>query len=160
MKVTIACVGKMKAGAEKDMFERYLDRARKAGRSVGITSVSVTELSESRAARAADRKDEEAQLLLNALPSGTILIAMDEHGKALSSEAFAKKVGNWADQGAPDVVLAIGGADGHGQALLQRADLKLALGSMTWPHQLVRIMCGEQIYRAITILTGHPYHRV
>ncbi|WP_108819896.1 23S rRNA (pseudouridine(1915)-N(3))-methyltransferase RlmH [Pseudovibrio sp. Alg231-02] len=159
MKVTIACVGKMKAGAEKDMLERYLDRARKAGRSVGITSVSVVEFSESRAARTSDRKDEEAQLLLNALPSGAILIALDEHGKALSSEAFAKKLGGWADQGISDMVLAIGGADGHGQALLQRADLKLALGSMTWPHQLVRILCGEQIYRAITILTGHPYHR-
>ncbi len=91
MKVTIACVGKMKAGAEKDMYERYLDRARKAGRSVGITSVSVIEFSESRASRTQDRKDEEAQLLLNALPSGAILIALDEHGKALSSEVFAKK---------------------------------------------------------------------
>ncbi len=101
MKVTIACVGKMKAGAEKDMYERYLDRARKAGRSVGITSVSVVEFSESRASRTQDRKDEEAQLLLNALPSGAILIALDEHGKTLSSEAFAKKVGGWADQASP-----------------------------------------------------------
>lgn len=159
MKVTIACVGKMKAGAEKDLLERYLDRARKAGRAVGITSVSVMEFNESRASRTQDRKDEEAQMLLNALPAGAVLIAMDEHGKTLSSDAFAKKIGSWADMGTSDIVLAIGGADGHGQALLQRADLKLALGAMTWPHQLVRILCGEQIYRAITILTGHPYHR-
>ncbi|MDD7909822.1 MULTISPECIES: 23S rRNA (pseudouridine(1915)-N(3))-methyltransferase RlmH [Pseudovibrio] len=160
MKFSVACVGKMKAGAEKELCDRYLDRARKAGKSLGITAVNVIELPESKAGRTADRKAEEAGALLKAIPSGAVIIALDEHGKALTSEAFSDKVRGWTDSGVSDVVLVIGGADGHGPELLSRADLKLALGTMTWPHQIVRILCAEQIYRAITIMSGHPYHRV
>ncbi|WP_068083453.1 23S rRNA (pseudouridine(1915)-N(3))-methyltransferase RlmH [Polycladidibacter stylochi] len=160
MKITIACVGKMKAGAEKDLCERYLDRAKKAGRAVGITAVNVIELTESKAARTQDRKAEEAAALLKIVPAGAQLIVLDEHGKALDSVNFSQKVSNACDMGASDMVLAIGGPDGHGAEVLARADIKLALGAMTWPHQIVRILCAEQIYRAITIMTGHPYHRV
>ncbi|MTI17765.1 23S rRNA (pseudouridine(1915)-N(3))-methyltransferase RlmH [Rhodobacteraceae bacterium RKSG542] len=159
MKVTIACVGKMKAGAERDLCDRYLDRANKAGRALGIKSVSVIELTESRAARAQDRKAEEAAALLKAIPAGALIVALDEHGKTLSSQAFADKVRSGLDSGVSDLVLMIGGADGHGPELLSRADVKLALGALTWPHQIVRILCAEQIYRAITIISGHPYHR-
>ncbi|OKL44344.1 23S rRNA (pseudouridine(1915)-N(3))-methyltransferase RlmH [Pseudovibrio exalbescens] len=159
MKVSLACVGKMKAGAEKDLCDRYLDRARKTGKGLGITSVAVIELPESRAQRAADRKAEEASALLKALPAGAVLIVLDEHGKTLSSDQFATQVRDWTDSGVSDLVLAIGGADGHGPELIAKANLKIALGSMTWPHQLVRILCAEQIYRAMTIMSGHPYHR-
>ncbi|WP_310621618.1 23S rRNA (pseudouridine(1915)-N(3))-methyltransferase RlmH [Flexibacterium corallicola] len=160
MRITIACVGKMKAGAERDICERYLERARKAGRSLGVKAVSVVELSESRAARTQDRKAEEAAALLKAIPAGATVVVLDEHGKSMGSEAFAQKISSSLDQGIGDFCLVIGGADGHGRDILEKAQIKLALGAMTWPHQLVRILLAEQVYRAITILSGHPYHRV
>ena len=88
-----------------------------------------------------------------------LVVALDEHGRQLGSRAFAKKMGQWRDDGMRDVAFLIGGADGHDQAVLDRADLKLSLGEMTWPHMLVRGLLAEQIYRANAILTGHPYHR-
>ncbi|WP_346913364.1 23S rRNA (pseudouridine(1915)-N(3))-methyltransferase RlmH [uncultured Roseibium sp.] len=93
------------------------------------------------------------------MPSGAKLVVLDEHGKSLSSLHFSRKLEGWKDEGVQDVVFAIGGADGHGAELLARADLKIAFGTMTWPHQLVRILLSEQIYRALTIQAGHPYHR-
>ena len=104
-------------------------------------------------------KRAEAELLLAAIPQGSVVVALDERGKALSSEAFAAKMGAWRDQGAADIAFLIGGADGHGDAVRARADFLLALGPMTWPHMLVRGMLTEQIYRAQQILAGHPYHR-
>jgi 23S rRNA (pseudouridine1915-N3)-methyltransferase len=86
-------------------------------------------------------------------------VALDERGKALPSEAFAAKIGDWRDRGAGDLAFLIGGADGHGDAVRARADFLLAFGPMTWPHMLVRGMLAEQLYRAQQILAGHPYHR-
>ncbi|QDG74593.1 23S rRNA (pseudouridine(1915)-N(3))-methyltransferase RlmH [Labrenzia sp. PHM005] len=160
MRFSLICIGRMKAGADKDLFDRYLDRARKAGRALGITDVAITELPESRGQRAEDRKADEAKAILQALPSGAKLVVLDENGKNLTSPAFSGRLEAWKDDGIPDIVFAIGGADGHGQEMLARADLKLALGAMTWPHQIARILLAEQIYRAITIQSGHPYHRV
>ena len=159
MRFFLSCIGRMKAGAEKDLFDRYLDRARKTGRSLGITSVSATEFPESRAQRAEDRKAEEARQLLQSVQDGAKLIALDERGRSLSSTEFSTKLDTWKLDGVPDVVFAIGGADGHGAELLQKADLNLSLGAMTWPHQIARILLAEQIYRAMTIQSGHPYHR-
>lgn len=159
MRFTISCIGRMKAGADKDLFDRYLDRARKIGRGLGVTEVALAEFPESRAQRADERKSEEAAVLLNSLPSGARLVVLDEHGKSLSSVAFSQKLEAWKDEGVQDVVFAVGGADGHGSELLGRANLKIAFGAMTWPHQLVRILLSEQIYRALTIQAGHPYHR-
>ena len=88
-----------------------------------------------------------------------MLVALDETGRNLDSRAFAQQIARWRDDGAADLVFAIGGADGLGSPLLHRATLRLALGAMTWPHQLVRLMLAEQVYRAVTILSGHPYHR-
>jgi 23S rRNA (pseudouridine1915-N3)-methyltransferase len=158
MKITIAAIGRLKAGAERDLVERYLDRANGAGKRLGL-SVAVREFPESRASNANTRKTEEAGTILSGLAPGALLVALDEHGKTLDSPAFAKKLGGWRDDGAPELVIAIGGADGHGKMLLDRAALQLAFGAMTWPHQLVRLMLAEQIYRAVTILSGHPYHR-
>lgn len=160
MRFTLSCIGKMKSGADKDLLDRYLDRARKTGRSLGVTGLLLTELPESRAQRAEDRKAEEARALVTALPAGSRLVVLDENGRNLTSPQFSRKLEDWKDQGTPDVVFAIGGADGHGPELLARADLILALGAMTWPHQIARILLAEQIYRAMTIQSGHPYHRV
>jgi len=158
MRILIAAVGRLKAGPDRALIERYIDRASQAGRSLGLT-LSVREFVESRAQRADERMAQEAATLLSALPDGAILVALDERGETPSSAAFAKRVGDWRDQGARDLVFAIGGPDGHGDAIRKRADLKLAFGAMTWPHQIVRILLAEQIYRAATILAGHPYHR-
>ena len=107
----------------------------------------------------ADGRAEEARALRAILPPGARLILLDERGKSVSSEAFAADMGRARDSGIPALVLAIGGPDGFDPALRAEAAQVLAFGAMTWPHQLVRIMSAEQLYRAITILAGHPYHR-
>jgi 23S rRNA (pseudouridine1915-N3)-methyltransferase len=158
MKIAILAVGRLKAGPERDLFERYLDRAAAAGRRLGL-SFALNEFPESRAGSAEARKDQEAEVILTKSPRDQVLIALDERGAALDSAAFAKRLRTWRDGGKGDVAVAIGGPDGLGKAVLARADLRLAFGAMTWPHQLVRIMLAEQLYRAVTILSGHPYHR-
>ncbi|PVB60711.1 23S rRNA (pseudouridine(1915)-N(3))-methyltransferase RlmH [Labrenzia sp. 011] len=159
MRFTLSCIGRMKAGADKDILDRYLDRARKSGRGLGITDVILNEMPESRAQRSEDRKAEEARGILAALQTGARLVVLDENGRNLSSPAFSRTLETWKNDGVPDIVFAIGGADGHGGEVLARADLRLALGAMTWPHQIARILLAEQIYRAMTIQSGHPYHR-
>ena len=158
MLITIAAIGKIKAGPERALFERYIERTTGAGRSLALT-LATREFVESRYAAVTARKDQEAEALLGAAPAGHVLIALDESGKSLDSRAFADKIAKWRDNGTPGLVFAIGGADGHGPALIQKSTFRLAFGPMTWPHQLARIMLAEQIYRAVTILSGHPYHR-
>lgn len=158
MRLTIAAVGRMKAGPERELLDRYVDRAAKQGRGLGLTRVEVRETAESRAARPDDRRAEEATALLDGLAERTAVIALDERGRTMESDAFAAFLGARIDEGR-DVAVLIGGADGHGEAVRARADLVLAFGAMTWPHQIVRILAAEQIYRATTILAGHPYHR-
>ena len=158
MKVTVVAVGRLKAGPERELLDRYRDRASRAGRQLGLGFDS-REIPESNARSADSRKDEEAALILAAVPQGSILIALDERGKPLDSRAFADRIAAWRDAGTKDLAVVIGGADGLGPAVLQKADLRLAFGAMTWPHQIVRILLAEQLYRAVTILSGHPYHR-
>ncbi len=158
MQMTVAAIGRMKAGAERELAERYRDRVNKAGRRLGL-SLAVREFPESRAASATTRKEQEAAALLAALPQGAVLIALDETGRNLDSRAFAQKIARWRDDGIAELVFAIGGADGFAPTVIKTATLSLALGAMTWPHQLVRLMLTEQVYRAVTILSGHPYHR-
>ncbi len=159
MLITLAAVGRLKAGPERILVDRYLERAGQTGRALGLI-VAVRELPESRAGRADERMAQEAAALLALVPEGARLIALDERGETMGSEVFAGRLGAWRDGGQRDVVFAIGGADGHGEALRQRADHRLAFGAMTWPHQIVRLLLAEQVYRAMTILSGHPYHRV
>ena len=159
MKIIIAAIGKLKNGAERDLFERYQLRANRAGPALGFNSFDVIELPESRAGSANERKSNEAKALLAAIPTPVFLVALDEHGKKLNSRAFSTTLAKERDDGATAMCFAIGGADGHGQELLSKAHLKLSLGAMTWPHQLVRTLLAEQVYRSITILSGHPYHR-
>lgn len=159
MRVLLCAIGRLKAGPERDLAERYLDRAAKAGPAIGLTGFDVIELAESRAARADARRDEEAAALVGHLPAGAAVVVLDERGGTLASEAFAERVAKFRDGGRGTLALIIGGPDGHGEALRKRADLLLAFGAMTWPHQLVRIMAAEQLYRAVTLISGHPYHR-
>lgn len=159
MRIGIVAVGRLKAGPEKDLVSRYLDRFAKAGPGSGLDFSRVTELVESRASNAATRKREEAVQIEKALPDNALVVALDERGKSWNSEEFAAFVGDHKDRGRRDMVLIIGGADGLDPELRDRADLTLNLGKMTWPHQVVRILLAEQLYRAVTILSGHPYHR-
>ena len=158
MLITIAAVGKLKAGPEQALFDRFFKRAATSGRGLGL-KFAVRELPESRTSAAAVRMEQEGAALLAAAPPAAKLAVLDEGGKNLDSRAFAGRLLAWRDDGAADVVFAIGGADGHGSTLVEKATLRLAFGTMTWPHQLVRLMLAEQLYRAVTILTGHPYHR-
>jgi 23S rRNA (pseudouridine1915-N3)-methyltransferase len=159
MRIVIHAVGKLKDGPERELAGRYLDRADKAGRAIGISEVICREIPESRAREAAQRKDEEARALIAELPPGALLIALDEHGDSPTSERFAGLVGEARDRGTPALVLLIGGPDGHGADLLSRSGHRISFGRLTWPHQIVRILAAEQVYRAVTILSGHPYHR-
>ena len=158
MRIHIAAVGRMKQGPERELVARYLERAGQSGRPLALTGFEVAELPESRASSAAARKAEEAKALHAALPEG-VVVALDERGKSLSSEAFAKQLARWRDDSRPAVSLVIGGADGLDPGFTGNADLVLSFSPLTWPHQLVRIMLAEQLYRATTILSGHPYHR-
>lgn len=159
MRIYFASIGKLKSGAERELFDRYADRIAKSGRSLGMILAPELEFSESRAAKARERKEEEAAALLAAVPEDAVLVALDERGQAISSKTFAERLESWKDEGAPAIAFLIGGPDGHGQALLDRATLRIALGAMTWPHQIARALIAEQVYRAITIMSGHPYHR-
>ena len=94
-----------------------------------------------------------------AVPEGATVVVLDEGGRTLTSAAFARRIGGWRESGVRDLAFLIGGTDGMDESVIGRADLVLSLGSMTWPHLLVRGMLAEQIYRAQTILSGHPYHR-
>lgn len=160
MRLTLLAIGKMKKGPETELLERYLGRTEKAGRQLGISSVLLIEHSESRAASADLRKSEEAGLLMGAMKPGGFLIALDEHGKDIGSADLSALMRKNMENAAPEMAFAIGGPDGHGQEILGAADLVLRMGKMTWPHQLARVMLAEQLYRSITILSGHPYHRV
>ena len=148
----------MKAGPEREMVARYLDRAIGGGKPLALTGFDVIELTESRAGSSASRKADEAKALRAALPDG-IVVALDERGKAIGSEAFAHQIGRWRDDGRSAASFIIGGADGLDPAFVAAADLVLSFSPLTWPHQLVRIMLAEQLYRTTTILSGHPYHR-
>ena len=158
MRITIGAVGRMKAGPEREMVARYLDRAVGGGKPLALTGFDVIELTESRAGSSASRKTDEAKGLRAALPEG-IVVALDERGKAITSDALAKQIGRWRDDGRPAASFVIGGADGLDPAFVQQADLVVSFSPMVWPHQLVRIMLAEQLYRTTTILSGHPYHR-
>lgn len=158
MRLSIAVVGRMKAGPERDLAERYLDRARLTGRQIGLTGFDVLETPESRAGSADRRKLEEARAL-QALVPDSLIIGLDERGKNVDSENFASWIGDWRDAGKPSLSFLIGGADGLSPQLRDSADRLLSFSALTWPHQLVRIMLAEQLYRATTILNGHPYHR-
>jgi 23S rRNA (pseudouridine1915-N3)-methyltransferase len=159
MRVVVAAVGRLKAGPERELAERYRDRAAKSGRTLGINGIEVVEVRESRARDTERRILEESIALATVAAEGAATVLLDRQGEHFGSEAFAGRLRSWRDDGRQTLCFMIGGADGVSAPLRERSDLILALGAPTWPHQLVRIMLLEQIYRALTILSGHPYHR-
>jgi 23S rRNA (pseudouridine1915-N3)-methyltransferase len=159
MRVLVLAVGRMKKGAEADIADRYLKRAVQAGRAIGLRSIEIVEIRESRAPDAERRKLEEAIAIANVIPDDAAVVLLDERGEGVGSAAFAEQIGRWRDAGQAVTAFVIGGADGLSDTLRDKARITLNFGQATWPHQLVRIMLLEQLYRAVTILSGHPYHR-
>lgn len=158
MRLVVIAVGRLKQGPERELAERYRGRFEDIGRKLGFRGLDVHEVAESRARDAGQRIREEAAAIL-ALAPGEMMVALDEKGKSIGSAAFAEQIGRWKDESVADAVFIIGGADGLSPELRRRARLSVAFGAATWPHQMVRVMLLEQIYRAATILAGHPYHR-
>ena len=128
-------------------------------RSVGLSAVDIVEIKESRARDAARRMLEESIAIANIIPDGAVIAILDQHGENMSSGVLAARLQEWRGQHKPAVVFVIGAADGLAPSLREKANLAIGFGAATWPHQLIRIMLLEQVYRAVTILTGHPYHR-
>ncbi len=159
MRIVIAAVGRLKQGPERELAERYRKRAFDAGRKSGISAVDVIEIKESRAGDPNRRMLEESIAIANIIPEDAIVLIMDGRGENLSSSAFAGRLQGWRAQNAPATAFIVGGHDGFAPSLREKATLAVAFGAATWPHQLVRIMLLEQIYRASTIMAGHPYHR-
>ncbi|MEO0328062.1 MAG: 23S rRNA (pseudouridine(1915)-N(3))-methyltransferase RlmH [Pseudomonadota bacterium] len=159
MRLFFATVGRMKSGPEKELFERYCKRIAASGKSKHLFGPELIEIAEGNGSSAQERSSQEARQLIQKLPDHARLILLDETGKSRSSKAFAALIESEQLNGTEILAFVIGGPDGHGEEIRNLAFDSLQFGSLTWPHQLARVMLSEQVYRAITILAGHPYHR-
>lgn len=152
MRVHLIAIGKMQRGPEYDLIDAYKARL--------PWPFEVREIELKRPHKDTEtRKQQEAERLMDAIPPGAAIVALDERGKALSSRVFASRIDTWQAEGQKDLALVIGGADGLADSIRSKAHLVLGLGALTWPHMLVRVLVAEQMYRAWSILAGHPYHR-
>ncbi|MEK9723909.1 MAG: 23S rRNA (pseudouridine(1915)-N(3))-methyltransferase RlmH [Rhodospirillaceae bacterium] len=151
MQFLIVTVGRWKAGPEKALFEHFRKRIQ--------PPPELREVEERKRLSGPELMRREGELLLTAVPDGAAVVALDGSGKGLTSPQIAERLGTWRDDGIRTAAFLIGGADGHDRAVLDRADAVLSLGPQTWPHLMVRAMLAEQLYRAQSILAGHPYHR-
>ncbi|MEF3365317.1 23S rRNA (pseudouridine(1915)-N(3))-methyltransferase RlmH [Methylocystis sp. 9N] len=158
MRLGLICVGRLKAGPERELYARYAERVA-AFRRLGLEGLELKEIDESKAASPAERMAREGAALLAALPAEARLAAFDERGRAIASPGFAEFIAAERDAGRKALWFAIGGSEGLDESVRARAAASFSFGAMTLPHQLVRILAAEQIYRAMTILSGHPYHR-
>ena len=160
MQLKLICVGKMKAGPERDLLDRYADRMRKLAPQLGMSWSGIVEIPESRAAGEKARKVQEAAALSTHIKADrAAIIVLDERGESLGSPQWAKLVDRHREAGTTELSILIGGPDGVDAQLRARADKCVSFGKQTMPHQLVRIIATEQLYRVLTILNGHPYHR-
>src|SRR5260221_8551852 len=159
MRLMVIAVGRLKDGAERELADRYAKRFDDLGRRIGMRGLEIHEIPESKARDTASRIAAEATALSALIPERAIVAALDEHGKAFDSLAVSNELRRHRDAAVPALAFLIGGADGLSPDLRRRAAFTLAFGAATWPHQLVRVMLLEQLYRAATILSGHPYHR-
>jgi 23S rRNA (pseudouridine1915-N3)-methyltransferase len=159
MRVVIAAVGRLKRGPERELSEHYRERALKSGRGVALRAFDVIEIAESRARAAERRRIEESIALANVIPEGAAVVILDARGESLDSVSLTARLRAWRDAGRATAAFIVGGPDGLAPSIVDTAELRLAFGAATWPHQLVRIMLLEQLYRAVTVLSGHPYHR-
>ena len=159
MRLIVIAVGRMKQGPERELAERYRKRFDEIGRKLGFRGLDIHEIPESRAREAQARIAEEAAAIAASIPDNAVLVTLDERGDNIDSVGLARHLGRLRDQSVANTVFVIGGADGLSPDLRRKQKLGLAFGTATWPHQLVRVMLLEQLYRAATILAGHPYHR-
>ena len=160
MRLIIAAVGRVRGRApETELCDLYCERARGLGRKLGFIKLDLFVVDTSRLDLPAKRMTEEAARLAAKLPEPAHRIALDESGRTMTSEAFAKHIAKLRDSGTRDLAFLIGGPDGLARDLKESCNERLALGLQTWPHLLVRALLAEQIYRAFAILSGHPYHR-
>lgn len=159
MRLVIAAVGRLKDGPERALVEKYRERFEPLAKRLGLAPVTWHEIAESRAADVAKRREEEGTALLKLARDAEFLMVFDERGKPLASETFARTLAKVRDSGAKTAGIVIGGPDGLSQSVRDKAQLQVSFGSMTLPHGLARIVLAEQLYRAATILSGHPYHR-
>lgn len=155
MRLEIRAISRLKAGPERTLVDDYVARAGAIGRSLGFSGICEREIDN----RALTGKSEETDALVAGLTAGHFVIALDERGKALSSPQFSALLGRARDDGVRDASFLIGGADGMDRARLPGGTHLVSLGAMVWPHKLVRVMLAEQIYRALSLLAGTPYHR-
>lgn len=151
MRLTIASIGRFRGGPLQALYDEYERRL--------PWPLELKEVKEQKPLKGEKRKTREAMMLMEAVPKGARIIALDETGLTMDSVEFAKTLGNYANDGIQDVAFLIGGADGHSQSTLHAAHRVLSLGPMTWPHLMVRGLLAEQLYRASSILANHPYHR-
>ncbi|MBY0381150.1 MAG: 23S rRNA (pseudouridine(1915)-N(3))-methyltransferase RlmH [Xanthobacteraceae bacterium] len=159
MRVVVIAVGRLKQGPERELAERYRARFEDIGRRLGFRGLEIHELPEGRQSDVTGRMAEEASAIEAAIPEKSVIIALDERGENLESTVFADRLALWRDDAVPCAAFIIGGADGLAPEFRRKAKLRLSFGKATWPHQIVRILVLEQLYRAGTILSGHPYHR-
>jgi 23S rRNA (pseudouridine1915-N3)-methyltransferase len=163
MRLVVIAVGRLKQGPERELAERYKKRFDDIGRKLGFRGLDIHEIPESRARDAATRMSEEAASILAATPEKSVLVCLDERGENIDTNRFAAHLSAWRDQAIANTVFVIGGADGLSPELGAngkfQGKFKIAFGAATWPHQMVRVMLLEQLYRAATIMAGHPYHR-
>ena len=152
MRLSILAVGQMRGTDEAALYDTYAKRIARSGPNIGLDGLHLTEIKEQSGA------NEKLSAHLAGRPNAFV-IALDETGKEISSRQLADKIGHWRDEGHSEIICVLGAADGLNEALRQHADFCLSLGKLTWPHLLARALLAEQLYRTISILSGHPYHR-
>ena len=155
MKLTLAVAGRLRAGPEKDLGDDYIARAAKLGHGLGFAPLELREFT----LRGMATRAEMTAMVMDALAPGTMRLVLDERGQDMSSKDFAQMLARLRDDGASHAAVLVGGADGWAAPMRQGAAAVLRFGRWTWPHRLVRAMAAEQIYRALSILAGAPYHR-
>lgn len=153
MHITLISVGKLKKGPEKELVDDYVSRFNKSGPSIGLRSLKLVDLA------SGGGRDAEGKLIQNAVPAGANVLRLDEHGPALTSVKFSRQIAALRDQGTSELCILIGGAEGYSDAVRDAFPNTLALGPLTWPHRLVKAMITEQLYRAVSLLAGLPYHK-
>ncbi len=158
MQLVVCAVGKMRGSAEATLVETYLKRASDAGKPLGFSGPSLQEYEPPKGLAGPKRTAKEAEWFRSAAGAAAV-VALDERGDNISSQDLAAMLADWRDAGVKRVAMLIGGADGHDRAIVAQARRSIAFGKATWPHMLVRAMLAEQLYRSMTILSGHPYHR-
>jgi 23S rRNA (pseudouridine1915-N3)-methyltransferase len=151
MRLTVIAIGRARGGTATTLFQAYSRRLR--------WQLQLIEVDVAGRMSAGERRTREGTALLGKVPPNVLIVTLDQGGTALTSEALAARIKDWRDGGRRDIVFLIGGAEGHDARVVERADLVLSLGPMTWPHLLVRGMLAEQLFRSECLLTGHPYHR-